>query len=109
MNKVKKIIASIERNHAIMEAQVERLAELSPDPIIPNFGGTPNLANVSDLLNSTLFGQMQGAANALRALSEVQADFSSMTKENQRSLTDSKRSAEAINAEFTEIDTKEGI
>ena len=107
MNNVKKIIASIERNHAIMDAQVERLAGLSPELNIPNFSGTENVANVSGLLNSTLLGQMQGAANALRALAEVQADFSSATKENQRSLTEAKKPQETIDVDFTEIETKE--
>jgi len=107
MNYVKKIIASIERNHAIMDAQVDRLASLSPELTIPNFVGTENSTNVADLLNSNLIGQMQGAANALRALADVQSSFATAAKENQRSLTDGKRTVETIDAEFTEIKPKE--
>lgn len=108
MNNVKKIIASIERNHAIMDAQIDRLAGLSPDLNMTNFGETENAANVSGLLNAALSGQMQGAANALRALAEVQSSFATTAKENQRSLTEGKGSAEVIEAEFTEIENKEG-
>ena len=107
MNKIKKIIASIERNHAIMDAQLDRLASLPTELTIPNFGGTENSANVSDLLNSTLIGQMQGAANELRALADVQSSFATTARENQRSLTNNKGSVETIEAEFTEIKHKE--
>jgi hypothetical protein len=106
MNSFRKHIANIERNHAIIDAQVERLAALSPDPAITNLGPEGgNIANISTLLDSTIYGQMQGATAALRTLAEVQAGFAGKTVES-TNLHAGQRESVTIDAEFHEV--KEG-
>lgn len=104
---VRKMIARIEDTHKLMEVQADRLVALSPELNIQNFGNAHDTANGSELLNAVVFSQFRGAAKALRALSEVEADFRGGMKGKQPVATGEQSAPEAIDAEFRTIDRKE--
>lgn len=66
------IIASIERNRSIMEAQVEKLGEFSPRLSRTTMASGDTPTNVATLLNETVRGHLQGVADALHAIAEVE-------------------------------------
>lgn len=104
---VRKMISRIENTHKLMEAQADRLVALSPELNIQNFGMTHDSANGSELLNAVVFSQFRGAAQALRALAEVEADFRNGTKGKQPVVTADQSVPEIIDAEFRTINRKE--
>lgn len=103
MNSLRKHIEGIERNHAIIDAQIGKLSKLSPDLAIPNSGETEDITDISGLLNSALYGQMRDAADALRALAEVQAGLEGKADKKSRLLSGQEESMTPIDAEFTEM------
>jgi hypothetical protein len=65
----KSLIASIERNRAVMEAGFQRLSGLAPD-----FSGLPQEADPATLLAHAARAHLAGAAGALRELARSEAD-----------------------------------
>jgi len=102
----KNFIDCIERNHAVMGAHIQRLATVSPELKFPQTAGGAETSpyNVSDLLNASVLGHLQGAANALKAMAEVEASFNSAI--NPEISTD-RKSATIIDVEVSAIDNKE--
>ncbi len=74
----KNIINYIERNHEVMEAHIQKLATIAPNSDIIQSARQGN-QSVSDLLEATVNAHVQGAANALCAMAEVQEKFNNMT------------------------------
>jgi hypothetical protein len=104
---VKKVIASIERNHAVMQAHVQRLTTISPEPKLPQpvieAEHSPS-SNASALLNASVIGHLQGAANAMLAMAEVESHFDSTIGSDR---PDVPHSVEIIDVEASSIETKE--
>ncbi len=67
----KLIMSAIEKNRAVMGAQIEQFAALSPKP--PKFESVDGTVTVASLLQDAMFGHLQGAAESLQALAEVDA------------------------------------
>lgn len=103
----KTIIASIERNHEVMTAQVEKLGELSPKPAFPTFNGTDTPANVATLLNAAVLGHLQGAADALHALAEVETNLRRPVEANQAERAKPRHTPEIIDVEATVINSED--
>lgn len=69
----KLIIQSIERNHAVMDAHLQKLDQISP--AMSQLKLSPSgetLASVSQLLNSAVRSHLQGAADAMNAMADVE-------------------------------------
>lgn len=102
----RRFIECIERNHLVMGAHVQRLATVSPEQLFTQTAGVNenSTLNVSDLLNASVRGHLQGAANALKAMAEVEVNINSLntpeTSKNRQSIT-------VIDVEASEIDNKE--
>ena len=79
---VKDMIAAIERTHAIMGAQVQRLATVTPELRCAQSvtGEERASSSVSDLLNASVQSHLLGTATALRAMAEVQTNFDTATR-----------------------------
>ena len=99
---IQKMIACIERNHAVMDAQMDRLAEFSPELLLQD---APS--SVSDLLNSSVLSHLQGAAKSLRGLAEVEAFVRGGIKMSSSTATSNQRTPEVVDVEFEEVKTRE--
>ncbi len=67
----KLIMDVIEKNHAVMEAQIEKFAALAPkSPPCVTSDGT---VTVASLLQAAMLGHLQGAAESLQTLGEVES------------------------------------
>ncbi len=101
----KTIIQAIERNHEIMAAQVEKLGEYSPrlqQLSLGRCGGTSE--SVADLLNTAVLGHLQGAADALHAIAEVEA----RVRDKSRIMeNEAHRQPEIFDAEVVVVKAKE--
>ena len=71
----KSIIQSIELDRTVMEAQYEELSKSSSKFAHVSFGQGDSAANVSTLLNAAVRGHLQGAADALHAIAEIEANI----------------------------------
>lgn len=67
----KQIMSAIEKNRAVMGAQIEKFAALSPKP--PKSDSINSTVTVASLLQDAMLGHLQGAAESLQALAEVEA------------------------------------
>ena len=103
----KNIIDAIERNHAVMGAHVQRLSTVTPELKFqqPSAGGEYSPSSVSDLLNASVLGHLQGAANALRAMAEVESNFNTATRPE---TAIAPQTATIIDVEAITPDQKEG-
>lgn len=96
----KAIIRSIERNRELMGAQLEKLdstnANFAPIAISPN---SDIQTSVGELLSSTVRAHLQGAANTLNTLADVEAQFRSGSLPS--AITKPDREPKVIDAEVT--------
>ncbi|MCX7094127.1 MAG: hypothetical protein NTY50_11840 [Methylobacter sp.] len=67
----KQIMSVIEKNRAVMGAQIEQFAALSPKP--PQSESVDGAVTVASLLQDAMFGHLQGAAESLQALAAIDA------------------------------------
>lgn len=65
------IMSTIEKNHAVIEAQLEKFAALSPK--YPPSASTDNEVTVASLLQGVMLGHLHGAAESLQAMNEVES------------------------------------
>lgn len=65
----KLIMSAIEKNRAVMEAQIEKFASLPPKR--PQPVSTGSMVTVASLLRGAMLGHLQDAAESLQALAEV--------------------------------------
>lgn len=72
MSNIEKMIQIIENNRSLMDAQVVKLSCMAPALDISTL---EDVKDSTSLLNAVITGNMHGAANALKAMAEVQADF----------------------------------
>ncbi len=104
----KSIIQSIELNRAVMEAQYEKLAMVAPRVPHVSFGHGDSAASVSTLLNAAVRGHLQGAADALHAIAEVEANIRARASESKPSTTrQGERQPVVIDVEAVVIQSKE--
>lgn len=102
----KAVINMIERNRSVMEAQLEKLSEFAPKPprLLPATEETQG--NVSMLLNTAVRGHLQGAADVLHAIAEVEAHVR-LTSTNQGESAKGRRQPVIIDAEMIVIKPEE--
>jgi len=106
---VKNIIACIERSHAVMGAHIQKLATISPELALPQTAGEAENSppsDVSGFLNAVVNGHLQGAANALLAMAEVESHFDNTIGSD---TPDVPLSAEIIDVEATSIEKEEPL
>jgi hypothetical protein len=102
----KVIINSIERSRSVMEAQVEKLNECAPTPPRVLLDAEQTQANVSTLLNTTVRGHLQGAADALHAIAEVETHLR-LAAAHQTGAPNGRRQPQIIDAEAIVINPLE--
>lgn len=99
----KLIIQSIERNHAVMDAHLQKLDEISPAmsqlKLSPS-GDTS--ASVSQLLNTAVRAHLQGAADVMHAMADIENKI--RTEGAGKSVA---RQADVIDVEAVLVETKE--
>lgn len=71
------IIAAIEKDREVIAAQVERLSEYTPKISIPVMSRADSALMASNLLDSTMQGHFQCAAEILNILGEVESNVRS--------------------------------
>ena len=98
------IIKSIEDNRAVMEAQIEKLGQISTGAphLTLTDGSMPD--TVAGLLNAAVRGHLQGAATALNAIDEVEQQMRAALRP--AAPTPPQRPSEIIDAEVIDPHTK---
>lgn len=102
----KTVISIIERNRTVMEAQLEKLNEFASKSPRTLLAAEETQANVSMLLNTAVRGHLQGAADVLHAIAEVEAQVR-LVNANQTATANVRRQPEIIDAEVTVIKAEE--
>lgn len=80
----KSIIQSIELNRSVIEAQFEELSKCAPRFTHVSFGQGDSADSVSTLLNAVVRGHLQGAADTLHAIGEVEANIRAKAVESKQ-------------------------
>ena len=98
------IVTQIEQQHAVMSAQVRKLNEFSPTPLVMPAASAGGANGLADMLHATVAGHVANAADSLRAIAEVEANLRApIGKTVGTDPAKAPENAQVIDGEFREV------